>query len=43
MKGNREQLWGLIDTEVQVIVGELLDIVLDETVDIPFEHWAVDV
>jgi hypothetical protein len=26
-----------------VVVGQLLDVVLDETVDVPLEHWAGDV
>jgi hypothetical protein len=43
MEGNREWLRGLVGMEVGVVVRELLNILFDETVDIPFEHWAIDV
>jgi hypothetical protein len=26
-----------------MIVGELLDVIFDEAIDIPFEHWTVDI
>jgi hypothetical protein len=40
---NRKRFRGLIGAEVRVVIGELLDVVLDQAVNVPFEHRAVDV
>jgi hypothetical protein len=32
-----------VGTKIGVVVGQLLDVVFDEAIDIPFEHWTGDV
>jgi hypothetical protein len=36
----RERLRGLVGAKVGMVVGELLDVILNETVDVPLEHWT---
>jgi hypothetical protein len=39
-RGNWKRFRGGIVTEVGVIIRELLDVIFDEAVNVPFEHWA---
>jgi hypothetical protein len=38
MEGDRKWFGGGVCTEVGVVVGELLDEIFNETVNVPFEH-----
>jgi hypothetical protein len=43
MEWNWKWLRGFVGMEVRVVVGKLLDVVLDQTVYVPFEHRTIDV
>jgi hypothetical protein len=40
---NGKRFRGFVGAEVGMIIGQLLDVVFNETIDVPFEHWAVDI
>jgi hypothetical protein len=35
--------WRVVGTEIRVVIGELLDVILDQAVNVPFEHRAINV
>jgi hypothetical protein len=43
MQWNREWLRRLVDVEVGMVVGELLDVIFNKAVDVPFEHGTVNI